>query len=225
MLKSMTFLLVASLLVLVPQNVLGHGVSNWEQQITYVKFENEVFSTNTVQVGQPIEIAGQIVAISDIKLTSQISIFAESNNLCNQWVISGSDIGMLLSQGEKRSYSMTITPSLPGVYHVHSMVSVEGYGQALGPGQTILVTNGDLQSIPFYCQAVNLPIIIGGTVSGLGAIVVAIFVIRKKKGRKPKTEESEKQTTQNTEELKKPKMQPDHDDNEPDYSLDDSKLK
>ena len=168
----------------VNQNASGHGVNNIEQQSNLIRIADESFSSQTLSVGGELIITGKIIAVTDIDITEPISIYAESSNTCNTWKFLFKDPSQKLghlSTGTELPYLMRIAASEQGVYHVHSMVKIDGFGESLGKGQTVVVSGGP--DVPVYCQAENQPMIITGIVAGLGGGFVVFILIRRYKGK------------------------------------------
>jgi len=175
--------LVASLSItqIIPQDAFAHGVPNWEKQAQVIRFEDERFSRQSLQTGEFIKITGTLIGFNSITISNEISLYSETSNLCNYWeVISIEPVGSigLIPPDSAVSYEMFIRSTTAGVYHLHTMVNVQGFGQVLGPGQTVVVEGEPLSK---FCDSNILSLITIGTVISMGVLVGIIFILKRKK--------------------------------------------
>jgi hypothetical protein len=166
-------------------SVYGHGVPNWEEQMAVIQI-SETFSRQSLSAGEALTITGELIANEEININGPLSVYLETEKLCFDLEIFFTQPEGLIgkvNKDDKIPYELKLKLD-SGIYHVHTKVNIEGFGLALGPGQTILFEGnpGGSHNTSFMCNEQNKLFIIGGVIF---AIVISggicVFILKRKK--------------------------------------------
>ncbi len=141
----------------------AHGVQA-QLQSRFIRIQDETFNRQSLQTGETLCLAGELVSLIERDMRAWASIFSESTNAGNRWEILSRDPPGNVFDIQGNSvvpYQICAMALEPGVYHVHTQLNVAGVGPGLGPGQTVVV-DGDfiIKPIP-YTNIAYQSIIIG----------------------------------------------------------------
>jgi methane/ammonia monooxygenase subunit B len=148
----------------------AHGEDSQEGflRMETVAFSNVQFSADTIKQGDPVTITGQATILDTFPKNlgepgmGYVNITAPGPVvLMKDRVINGAEApdAIFIKKGNSYDFKMTMVGRLPGRWHVHPTMAVEGAGTLIGPGQWITVqdTGGFANSLNLLNgQAVNL---------------------------------------------------------------------
>src|ERR671932_13907 len=159
MIKNTTFVVVGLAAIMILSAAFafmpvaeGHGVQA-QLQSRFVRIQDESFSAQTIHTGDEITVKGTLQSLVNRPLRAWLSLFSDSTNAGVRWeFVSRDPPGNIFDIPPQGTVPYTITAKAlePGVYHVHTQLSIEHIGPGLGPGHTVQVTGQPIfKPVPF----------------------------------------------------------------------------
>jgi hypothetical protein len=179
----MIFLIVMLSTTIIMKDGFGHVVPHLDKQESFIVISDEKFNRQSLKNGQTITIDGELIAKDEININKPLSVYLETDKLCNALnVFFTEPKGVIghVNKGDKIPYQIKFTLD-SGVYHVHTMINIESFGQALGPGLTLVVEDSsDSPKTSELCdESNNNSIIIGISFIAI-TVIMGIFVLKRK---------------------------------------------
>jgi len=169
------FLIIIFSVIIIDQNAFGHSVPNLEEQESFILISDEQFSRQSLKTGQTLTIQGTLIAKEDLNIDQPLSVYLETEKLCTDLdVFFTEPQGVIghVNKGDKIPYQIKLTLDA-GVFHAHTLVHIESFGESLGTGVTIVVEDSsDTRQTSELCDERNNGSIIGGTI-----LIIALFTI------------------------------------------------
>lgn len=181
---TMIFLIVMLSTSIIGQDVFGHVVPNLYKQESFIVISDEKFNRQSLKNGQTFTIHGELIAKDEININEPLSVYLETGKLCNELnVFFTEPKGVIghVNKGDKIPYQIKFTLD-SGVYHAHTMINIESFGQALGHGTTLVVEDSsNSPKTSEWCDEGNNISIIGGMSSIAITVIIGIFVLKRRK--------------------------------------------
>ncbi len=182
---SVFFLIMILSITMIDQDAFGHGVTNLKEQESFIIISDEKFSRQSLKNGQTLTIQGILIANDEINIDKPLSVYLETSKLCTELdVFFTEPKGVIghVNKGDKIPYQIKLTLD-SGVYHAHTMINIESFGQAIGQGTTLVVEDSqDSPQTSEWCdERNNFWIILGTILTAITIIGIMGFLILKRK--------------------------------------------
>ncbi len=127
---------------LISYHAFGDGVSAGLQP-RFFREEDETFSQQAIVAGDTVKITAKLVSLINKPLTISISLYDGTDSIESNWKILSIKPNETLTLGPNQSidFTMEVRSLKAGIYHLHPVFHIEGIGNGLGIGQTVIVSS------------------------------------------------------------------------------------
>lgn len=184
--STVIFLIIIFNTTIIEQDAFGHGVPDLEEQESFIIIPQEDVNRQSLKNGQTSIFTGTFTANDDININEPLSVYLETAKLCNELnILSINPEGIIghVNKGDTIPYEIKLTLD-SGVFHVHTLVNVESFGQTLGKGITIVVEDSpNSPKTSEWCDERNSFWIITYTIllSVVIIIIMGVLIFKRKK--------------------------------------------